>query len=163
VNWIITLAIAVAVAASAEDVWRRRISNPTTACAFAGGVALHLWLDGLAGAGDALLGGAIGFLAFLIFYVRGGMGGGDIKLMAGFGAIVGSDLAVLAVVMAALTGGLMALGFLGVQALRRAFRRGAPEAGLRRDLKHSIPYAPAISLGALLSFLTEDSLWTSVC
>jgi len=28
--------------------------------------------------------------------------------------------------------------------------------------KESIPYAPAISLGVLISFLSEEELWTSV-
>ena len=38
---------------------------------------------------SALLAGAG---VFLIFYLLGGMGGGDVKLMAGFGALLGAKL-----------------------------------------------------------------------
>ena len=31
----------------------------------------------------------MGAVVFLIFYLLGGMGGGDVKLMAGFGAVLG--------------------------------------------------------------------------
>ena len=37
----------------------------------------------------ALGGTVVGFAVFLIFYLLGGMGGGDVKLMAGFGALLG--------------------------------------------------------------------------
>ncbi len=42
------------------------------------------------GALYALAGAAAGFAVFLIFYLLGGMGGGDVKLMAGFGALLGA-------------------------------------------------------------------------
>ena len=49
---------------------------------------------GWRGAGSALLGTLAGASVFLIFYLLGGMGGGDVKLMAGFGALLGSEAAV---------------------------------------------------------------------
>ena len=55
--------------------------------------------------------------------------------------------------MAALVGGLMAVGYLVVKVVRRWARPASITSG--SGLKDSIPYAPAISLGVLLSFLSE--------
>lgn len=150
-NWLFTLCVVVAVAATAEDLWRRRVSNVTTLGALVAGVTAHSVLSGWSGAWNSLLGALIGFLAFLIFFVLGGMGGGDIKLMAGFGAIVGMEHILAAVVLTGLAGGVMALVFLAVRKLRRLAKRtsrGQPE---MPDRKAMIPYAPAISLGMLLT------------
>ena len=46
--------------------------------------------SGWPGVLTALAGTAVGFAVFLIFYLLGGMGGGDVKLMAGFGALLGA-------------------------------------------------------------------------
>ena len=97
----------------------------------------------------------------LVFYLLGGMGGGDIKLMGGFGAIIGSvEQVVMAAIMAALVGALMALAFLAVRFVRKQL---GPEGEITGSgLKSSIPYAPAITAGVLMSFLSEDQLWTGV-
>jgi len=84
------IAGAVGVAAIVDDLTRRRISNWIPVCAFASGLILQIAERGWRGAGSALLGTAAGAGIFLIFYLLGGMGGGDVKLMAGFGAVVGS-------------------------------------------------------------------------
>jgi prepilin peptidase CpaA len=158
-SWLVGLSLLIGVAASAEDLWRRKISNVTALAAFASGIIAHALLSGWQGVWQALLGSLIGFAVFLIFFLMGGMGGGDIKLMAGFGAILGRDLIVTAALMTALVGGLMALGYVLVRKLRPA-PAGAPGTPVRKE---AIPYAPAITLGVLLSFLSEESLWTSVC
>jgi prepilin peptidase CpaA len=89
------------------------------------------------------------------------MGGGDIKLMAAFGAILGKRQIVTAAVFAAMLGGVIALIYVAYKKLRQVVQ---PEAdGSKQSLrKLSIPYAPAISLGVLISFLSEEELWTSV-
>src|SRR5690606_22083426 len=104
----------------------------------------------------------IGFAVFLVFFLLGGMGGGDIKLMAAFGAIVGKSQIVNAAVWTAMVGGVIALFYLAYLKLRRMAQSKAErsEGPLRKE---SIPYAPAISLGVLISFLSEEELWTSVC
>jgi prepilin peptidase CpaA len=134
------IAIAVGLAASIEDIWRREISNLIPAAALLAGVGLHSAQRGWAGCGMALLGCLAGFGVFLVFYLLGGMGGGDIKLMAGFGALLGAAALVEAALWTAGLGGLQALAVIGWQRLRR---RGAG-AG-------SIPYAPVISVGAWLA------------
>ncbi len=162
-NWLFGLCVIVAVLATAEDIWRRRVSNYVTAGAFVSGVAAHSLLFGWPGAWDSLLGALYGFLVFLVFFIVGGMGGGDVKLMAGFGAIVGSERIWLAAVLVAMLGGLMAVGYLALQKLLHLYRRNQAETADKPARKAMIPYAPAISLGMLLTFLSEDKLWTNVC
>lgn len=149
-KWLFLLCLVVAVLASAEDIWRRRVSNAVTAGAFAAGVALRSWLFGLDGLWDALLGAGIGFVVFLVFYWLGGMGGGDIKLMSAFGTIVGGKQIFLAAVLTGIIGAMMAVAFLAVRKLRRLGSSDSVPA--TPDRKMMIPYAPAISLGMLLTF-----------
>jgi len=104
-------------------------------------------LYGLKGLGSALGGTVAGFLVFLIFFLLGGMGGGDIKLMAGFGAVIGLSRIVPAAVMTAIAGALFALGYLLVRKIR-----GKSKDTDKATEPEAIPYAPAISLGVLLSF-----------
>lgn len=152
-NWLFGIAAVVGVIATAEDLWRRRISNIVTASAFCAGVCARTAIYGLEGARGALMGALLGAAVFLVFYLAGGMGGGDIKLMGGFGAIVGNGQIVLAAVMAAIFGAAIALGYLGVAAARRlaGARDGRKVAQPLRKL--AIPYAPAITLGVWLSFV----------
>jgi prepilin peptidase CpaA len=160
--WLVWLSVAVGLTASAEDLWRRQVSNVLTASAFAMGVAANGYLEGWGGVWNALLGGLIGFAVFLLFFVMGGMGGGDVKLMAAFGAIIGKEQVITAAVMTALVGGAMALAFLLYRKLRRALAKPGCAVDGEPDRKAFIPYAPAISLGVLLSFLSEEKLWTNV-
>ena len=155
VFWLMALSVVIGLAASIEDLWHRKVSNWIALAAFVSGIAAQSKFHGLSGLWDAVLGSLIGFGVFLIFFLLGGMGGGDIKLMAGFGAILGSKLIVVAAMMTAIVGGLMALAYLIVKKLRRLTQAaGAPAAPLRKE---SIPYAPAITLGVLLSFLSHES------
>lgn len=161
-NQQLALCVLVAVLASGEDIWRRRVSNWVTMGAFVAGVALQTYLGGLPGLGDSLLGGFYGFAVFLVFYLLGGMGGGDIKLMAAFGAILGGEKIWLAAILTGILGAIFALFYLVAVKLLRYSQphKTGPDATPAR--KAMIPYAPAISLGVLLTFLTEDELWTSV-
>lgn len=160
--WLLWLSVIVGVAATVTDLRTRTIPNTLSAGAFLGGIAARSALYGWSGAKDALLGGVIGFAVFLLFFVLGGMGGGDVKLMAGFGAILGHPQILTAAMMTAIMGGLMALVYLAVKKIRRMTRR-QQVAHDQPDRKDFIPYAPAIAAGVLLSFLSEEELWTSVC
>ena len=151
--WLFSLSFLVGLAASIEDLWHRRVSNVLTMGGFVAGVGAHAFLGGWSGALDSLLGGLIGFGVFFVFYLLGGMGGGDIKLMAAFGAIVGSGQVVLAALLTAMAGGLMGIVYLAYKKLRRIIDRKA-DGSVKADRKEFIPYAPAISLGVLLSFLS---------
>ncbi len=114
---------------------------------------LHFRSAGWKGLASAALGLGAGFCVFLIFYVLGGMGGGDVKLMAGFGAIVGIERLLPAAFWAAAIGGLIACIALAIRAAKSSYRKrhGTQPAGPTRS--DSIPYAPAIVAGALLSLV----------
>jgi prepilin peptidase CpaA len=102
------------------------------------------------GAAYGLAGSAAGFGVFLIFYLLGGMGGGDVKLMAGFGALLGPSGVLWAALLIAGLGGIMALGVIAWRRIRRIAGGKNLENG---EEKESIPYAPAIALGVWLSLV----------
>jgi prepilin peptidase CpaA len=141
-----------------DDLKRRQIANWIPVSALAGGlgwqVASYGWSGWLYGLGGA----AAGFAVFLVFYLLGGMGGGDVKLMAGFGALLGAGRLVEAALWTAGIGGLLALGVLAFRALRKKLA-GTPQAVLSPEQKleqESIPYAPAIALGVWLSLVPKS-------
>jgi len=83
------------------------------------------------------------------------MGGGDVKLMAGFGALLGAGRLLEAALWTAGIGGIMALVALGWKALRRSSRAPGPLSAEEREREASIPYAPAIALGVWLSLVPK--------
>jgi prepilin peptidase CpaA len=151
-NWLSTpevwVALAVGLAAVVEDLWRRQISNWISIAALVGGISCQIAAHGWRGLLDAGLGSASGFLVFLLFYILGGMGGGDVKLMSGFGALLGPARLLEASLWTAAIGGLLALSYLGWQRLRRVWNATAPATD-------SIPYAPAIAAGVWLSLVPK--------
>lgn len=151
------IAVLVGLAATIDDLARRRIANWISAAALAGGLGWQLGQNGWWGGLYALGGAAVGFTVFLIFYLLGGMGGGDIKLMTGFGALLGPRDCLWAALLTALVGGVLALGFVAVRSLRKKLggkiegkQELTKEEGEREE---SIPYAPAIALGVWLSLV----------
>jgi prepilin peptidase CpaA len=59
-----------------------------------------------------MTGAAVGLLTLLPLYAIGGMGAGDVKLMAGVGAWLGPSLTLWAFVFSALMGAVMAAGMI---------------------------------------------------
>lgn len=164
----VVIAILVGLAAVADDLARRQIANWIPLCALAGGVGWQIGLHGWSGVLVALEGTAAGFAAFLVFYLLGGMGGGDIKLMAGFGALLGAARLAEAALWTAGIGGILALGTLAWRALRKrmgtpAKLRPAPRSASEgavsgfgpAPIPDSIPYAPAIALGVWLALVPK--------
>ena len=152
------IAILVGVAAVIDDLARRQISNWICVAALAGGLGWQAGQYGWTGLAYGLGGAAAGFATFLIFYLLGGMGGGDVKLMTGFGALLGASRLVEAALWTAGVGGILALGVLGFRALRDRIRKPVEETGLTPEQKlkaASIPYAPAIALGVWLSLVPK--------
>ncbi len=145
------ITFAVGCAAVAEDIARRRISNWTSGAALASGFVLHIARQGWRGAVVATTGMLLGFAVFLVFYLLNGMGGGDVKLMAGFGSLLGPNAIFCAAWFAAVAGGLIAAGYAVALAVR-ARRPGTPD-GRQAE---AIPYAPAIVAGVwLVEFALE--------
>lgn len=94
---------------------------------------------------DSIIGGAIGFVLLLVIALvsKGGMGGGDIKLFALIGFVVGTKTLLLSFFFSTLLGAV--LGLLGM-----AFglvKKGRP-----------IPFGPFIAVGTLIAYYYGDSL-----
>jgi prepilin peptidase CpaA len=110
----------------------------------------------------SLAGLGTGFGLFLLLYLGGGMGAGDVKLMAAVGAIVGANGALVSGILAILVGGIYALGAMSYQwgfvemcrklslATYGACFRGGN--GLSHDLQlpFRLRYGLAIAAGTLL-------------
>ena len=163
-----SIAAVVGVAAVVDDLKRRHIANWIPALAFAAGLVLQSVQGGWRGTGSSLLGTLAGAGVFLIFYLLGGMGGGDVKLMAGFGALLGPKLLLEAALWTAGCGGLMAALVLGWSSVRNALRpaaktaAGRTEEGGSKEEEQSrakrvetIPYAPAITAGVWLALVPK--------
>lgn len=143
----VIVAVVLGLAAIIEDLRRRTIPNWIPVAAFAGGVICQVMDKGWWGFGAATLGAIAGFGVFLVFYLLGGMGGGDVKLMAGFGALLGAGRLLEAALWTAGIGGLMALGLIALSWLRSRVR------GVEYMSPKTIPYAPAIAFGVWLTLL----------
>jgi prepilin peptidase CpaA len=152
--------------ASAIDIRKRRIPNwlalPFLAC----GLGVQVAAGGWRGAQQALAGAAVGCACFIVPCWLRAMGMGDLKLAAGVGAWMGPGQAFVAMVLTALAGGLLAAGFaarnrtLGASLDRTGnvlsgLSQGRPRRPTGEAASLSIPYAPAIAVGALASFLTR--------
>lgn len=91
----------------------------------------------------------IGFFAasvplyLLAMIYKGGMGGGDIKLMAAAGLFVGWKLILLSLFIGALYGGIASVVIL---------------ASGKGSWKSAVPFGPMLSLGIITCILTGDSL-----
>jgi prepilin peptidase CpaA len=126
-------AVVLGCAAVAADLRTRSIPNWMTGSGAAAGVVCGGVTAGWRGAAAALAGMAAGFAVFLLVHWLGGLGGGDVKLMAAFGALLGARDVLAAAALGAIAGGIMACA-----------------AVLRRRHAVSIPYAPAIAAGVWL-------------
>ncbi len=74
------------------DVWKFKIYNAHTIPFLLSGLAYHSAVGGIVGFRGSLLGALFGFSVLFVFYVMGGMGAGDVKLMAAVGAWLGLPL-----------------------------------------------------------------------
>ena len=101
---------ALLVTAMWTDLRASRIPNWLTFSAMSFALVVHAWVGGLQGAIFGLTGLGSGLGLFLILYVSGSIGAGDVKLMAAVGALVGPSGAFLSGLLAIMVGGAYALG-----------------------------------------------------
>jgi len=157
-------AVLVALVGAVTDVRGARIPNKLTYTALLAALSLRSTLLGL----DGLKSGALGMLIagglFLVLFVLGAMGGGDMKLMAAVGAWVGSTQVATLILAAAIAGGVLAIirivfrNMVG-ETLRNTIRliyyrltsglQPHPELNVQSPGSQRVPFGVAIAVGAL--------------
>jgi prepilin peptidase CpaA len=105
----VAVVIAIGLVACAWDLRAQRIPNELTFGAAAAGLATLAATSGLAGAGTSIAGWLCGVALFFPFFAVRGMGGGDVKLLAAFGAWVGPAEVIQVALSAAIAGAVLAL------------------------------------------------------
>jgi prepilin peptidase CpaA len=109
VVWLVSIIL---VEAAVIDGWKLKVPNWLTFHFVFGGLAYAAWAGGWQGLLFAVEGAGLGLALLLPLYAIGGMGAGDVKLLAGVGAWVGPMLVLQAFVASAVVGGVMALGMI---------------------------------------------------
>jgi prepilin peptidase CpaA len=98
--------------AGATDLRSSKIPNWLTFSAMTGGLLSHSLLNGLSGLFFSAKGLGLGLALFILLYVMGGMGAGDVKLLAAVGSFIGAEGVFSAGMMAMLLGGLYAISLM---------------------------------------------------
>lgn len=97
------------VVAAVADLRTRRIPNWLTYATMGMGVSYHVYVDGWQGFLFGIEGLSLGCALLVVFYLLGGMGAGDVKLMAAVGSFVGPKIVIVAFLFTALAGGFYAI------------------------------------------------------
>ena len=163
--WPTLLAVTIA---TITDLRTRRIPNWLVLPFLVAGMAVSSITRGWAGLESSALGILVGTAVLIVFYFLGGMGMGDVKLLAAVGAWVGPQQVFFAFVFMGFAGGAMALAWAlrgrfvgqsldGAADLLFGFRKRGfkahPQLVLDNPDSRKMPYAPAIAVGTILSFL----------
>jgi prepilin peptidase CpaA len=140
-----------AIAALTDLVWGR-IFNWLTLPAFLLGVGASAWSGGWLGAGQAVLGAAVGLVLYgWMFWLRI-MGGGDIKLLMALGAWGGPRYALHLALFSLFLGGAMALVHLAAKGRIRDFARRIHVFLLSVLVKELEPQAPELDRKLTMPF-----------
>jgi prepilin peptidase CpaA len=145
------------------DLKERKIYNDVLLPFLLASWILHTFTNGFPGLIESLLGTIVGLAVLLIPYLLGGMGAGDVKLLAVIGGIKGIGFVLMASLYMAMAGGIIAIfvilfrkGFLRkVIYLLHGFRHGM-QLSLLEDkdtMKSTFPYGVAIAVGAFYQIL----------
>ena len=92
------------------------------------------------GVANAALGGGVGFAIFLVIAIvsRGGMGWGDVKLVALIGLAVGFPLVLFSIILGAILGSIVALALMIAR---------------KRRFRETLPFGPFLALAAMITLL----------
>jgi len=172
-SFIYLAVILLAGAACSTDLLWRRVPNSLVITGLCLGIGLNGWSGGLRGLTASLAGAGLGLALFLPFFVLGGMGAGDVKLLAALGSLLGPADLLKTALAGAVAGGLMALvAAIWQRRLLATFRgigglisywiagglRPSPELNLGSPAALKIPYAVPVAAGAVLIVLSR---WSS--
>jgi prepilin peptidase CpaA len=168
--WLLDGAVIAALLGAWFDVTSARIPNRLTYPAILAALVVRFSFLGWHGLQEGLLGMILCGGAFFLLFVIHAMGGGDVKLMAAVGAWVGYRNAGLALIVCALAGGLIALGYVivlkryrttlsNIGALLRFHARSGVRVNPRLNLSSAkavhMPYGLAIAAGAVGTLMSN--------
>jgi prepilin peptidase CpaA len=156
---LIMIMLALLAIAVLSDMRERRIPNQLVVTGLLLGLVGHTWLAGAGGIMVAVSGSLVGLLCLLPFYISGGLGAGDVKLMAMCGAFLGPLQVVVASVASLVVGGVVGLVLAfwqfssGDENYVKDDGRSAsiPTVGQNAIPASSIPYAASIFAGVLVA------------
>jgi prepilin peptidase CpaA len=162
----VAITVGVALLACVTDIRSRRIPNVLTFGAALAAIVYHTAFGGWAGLQSAGLGWLAGAGVFMPFFLLGGMGAGDVKLLAALGAWLGPATALWVALYTSLAGGAIAIVVaLGSGYLRTALTnlkrlltfwalvgpRPLPELTLERGGGPRLAYAIPILVGTVVT------------
>ncbi len=168
-NWPIWLVTVVLIVAAVIDGWKLKVPNWLTFPLVISGWIYSLAFFGWAGLGWSLLGTGVGLALLLPAYAVGGMGAGDVKLLAGVGAWIWGTNTFYAFCLSAIFGGLIAIAmvlyqrkwrhhkyqFLGILSEIMFVRDPEKLAAMAAERKSSmmlLPYGIPIAIGTIAYF-----------
>lgn len=161
-------AVALALTAVLQDLTRGMIPNAFTVSSAAAGLIFSMLIHGVVGGAWITFGGlALGLGLLLPLFLLGGMGGGDVKLLACIGAWVGPLRVFSIFVYGSLIGGLACLYLLirsnRLSALNRVGADVSLLVGVRARLEPkkdslTISYSLPIAVGTILATFLGDFL-----
>ena len=161
--------VGIVAVAMATDLQNRKIYNWLTFPAMIVGIALSVAMGGWGGAQSSLIGFFAGSAIFLVGFLIGAMGAGDVKLMAAVGAWLGWPATVAAVLYVTVVGGIVSLVAAAVNGqLVRLFKNiywffvgmllpgGKAETAFTESAAPPIPYGVSIAIGVVLALLFPE-------
>lgn len=155
-SYFIVLVIIFLLIAVYYDLKWRRIPNFLTFSLIILGFILNLITGGVSALYYSLLGFVIGAGFFFIFFLIGGMGAGDVKLMGGIGALLGFRTVIKALFYTAFVGGIIALIIISISYFVKRFKISENKLYTTikdiNPMKITMPYSIAIGIGTILSF-----------
>jgi prepilin peptidase CpaA len=174
-HWHVWLVTATLVVAAVIDGWKLKVPNWITFPMIISGWAYSFMFFGWEGLGWSLAGTAVGLGLLLPLYAIGGMGAGDVKLLAGVGAWVWGTVTIYAFCLSAVIGGVIAVLMV---LYRRAWAKHRDQffaiadevmtirdpnqlsaiAAERKSSMLLLPYGIPIALGTILYFAVTGML-----
>src|SRR5262249_9056103 len=104
----VAVVVVAVVIAALTDLRSYKVHNALTLPLLVSGLIYHGIVGGAPGLASSAYGAMIGLGLLFLFFLMGGMGGGDVKLMAGIGAWLGWQVTVVIVALASIAAGLYA-------------------------------------------------------
>jgi len=112
-SWVLLSGLCVGlIIAAMTDIRHGRIPNRLTFSLSGFGLVGNSWLHGWEGFFWSVQGLGLGIVCLVFFYIKGGMGAGDVKLLGAIGAVIGPVHLFPAFLTAVILGGLYSLAMM---------------------------------------------------